>query len=373
MNSNKKITLIISSLTGGGAENVCVSIANSFANNEWQVDLVILNLHDEVYLSRLSDKVNLVVLNVNHARYSMMPLLRYIYKNKIKTFLVFNYELAVILIILRYIFRLKIKIISRNINTLSIKLKKFKKQNFWTRYIVRTLVKYLYHKTDHVVNQCEDMRNDLIKYFPKLYYNSSIIYNPLSIHLTNYTKNYNFNQIKKKNYLLCVGRLEKQKAFHLAIEAFAGVVDKFPNLRLKIVGKGSLENKLRQKVSEYSLTNRVDFEGFQKDIISYYLYAKGTLLTSHYEGYPNVLIESIAMNTPVVSFDCPGGPSEIIRSGVNGFLAKHHDIDDFKSKIITLLDTKFDYEDLKTSIEKNQIKQVFKKYENLINTIIKSN
>ena len=119
---------MISSLCGGGAEGVCVSIANSFANNDWQVDLVILNLHDEVYLSRLSDKVNLVVLNVNHARYSMLPLLKYIYKNKIKTILVFNYELAVILVILRFILRLKIKIISRNINTLSIKIKKFGQQ-----------------------------------------------------------------------------------------------------------------------------------------------------------------------------------------------------------------------------------------------------
>ena len=191
---------MISSLCGGGAEGVCVSIANSFANNDWQVDLVILNLHDEVYLSRLSDKVNLVVLNVNHARYSMLPLLKYIYKNKIKTILVFNYELAVILVILRFILRLKIKIISRNINTLSIKIKKFGQQNFWTRYVVRNLVKYFYHKTDHVVNQCEAMRNDLISYFPKLYHNSSTIYNPLPIHFSDYTKNYNFNQIKKGNY-----------------------------------------------------------------------------------------------------------------------------------------------------------------------------
>ena len=131
MNSDKKITLMISSLSGGGAESVCVSMANSFVNNDWQVDLIILNLNDEVYLKRLSDKVNLTVLNVNHARNSILPLLRYIYKKKIKTFLVFNYELAVILVILRLIFRIKIKIIARNINTLSIKIK----SQFGRKYI----------------------------------------------------------------------------------------------------------------------------------------------------------------------------------------------------------------------------------------------
>ena len=361
---------MISSLSGGGAESVCISLANSFAQNGWYVDLVILNLNDEAYLNRLSEKVNLVVLNVDHARYSLIPLLKYIYKKKIKTVLVFNYELAVILVILRLILRLKIKIISRNINTLSIKIKQFEQQNFWTKYLVKNLVKYFYNKADHVINQCEAMRDDLISYFPKLNANSSVIYNPLPIHILDYKEKHNLEKIKKENYLLCVGRLEKQKAFHLAIEAFTGIAYKFPNIRLKIVGKGVLEKELRQKALECGVSNRVDFEGFQKDIIPFYLHANGTLLTSLYEGYPNVLIESIAMNTPVVSFDCPGGPNEIINDGVNGFLVNHLDVNDLKKKILILLQNKFNYRDLNISIEKNKIDNVYKQYENLINLYI---
>ena len=167
---------------------------------------------------------------------------------------------------------------------------------------------------------------------------------------------------------MCVGRLEEQKAIHFALEVFAGISDKFPELRLKIVGKGKLDKELKQKASEYSISSRVDFEGFQKDIIPYYLNARATMLTSYYEGYPNVLIESLALNTPVISFDCPGGPKEIIKNGVNGFLVNYLDIDDFKNKLIILLKNEFDYEDLKTSINKNQINQVFKQYENLINS-----
>lgn len=364
---SKKVTLIVSTLSGGGAEGVCVSIANSFALNGWQVDLVILNLKNETYLNQLSNKINLVNLNVNHARYSILPLLKYIYRNETKTILVFNYELTVILVILRSILKLKIKIISRNINTLSIKLKIFNKQNFWTKYIVKPLIKYFYHKSDHVVNQCEAMRKDLVISFPKLYNNSSTIFNPISWHILDYIRKNNLEKINKQNYLLCVGRLENQKAFHFAIEAFAGLTDKFKNLRLKIVGKGSLEKKLRQKAIEFNVENKVDFEGFQKNIIPYYLYAKCTLLTSLYEGYPNVLIESIAMNTPVVSFDCPSGPSEIIKNGVNGFLSKHLDVNDLQNKIISTLEKKFNYRDLKVSVQKNQTDHVFKLYENLIN------
>ena len=75
MSSKKKITFLVSSLSGGGAENVCVNIANKFAENNWEVDLVVLNLLNETYYSRLSDKINLVNLNVNHVRYSIIPLL----------------------------------------------------------------------------------------------------------------------------------------------------------------------------------------------------------------------------------------------------------------------------------------------------------
>ena len=369
MNIDKKITLIISSLSGGGAEHVCANIANSFAEKGWQVDLVVFNLNKSTYKNFLSNNVNVVLLNVNNARYSALPLLRYIYKNKPKTFLVFNYELSVILLILRFLFRFKFKIVSRNINTLSMKLHQFKSQNFWVKYIVSNFIKYFYNKLDHIVNQCDAMRDDLIEIYPNLYNISSVIYNPLSPYIENYANKNDLTQIQKKNYILCVGRLEKQKAFHYAIETFSKISNEFPNLRLKIVGQGSLEKDLKQKAIESGISSRVDFEGFQKNIIPYYLYAKATVLTSIYEGYPNVLVESIAMNTPVVSFDCPSGPSEIIKDGINGYLVKYLDVNDFEEKLSFSLNNKFNNEDLKNSIKKNHIEQVFQDYEKLINSL----
>ena len=366
----KKITLLISSLAGGGSESVCVTLANSFADDGWEVDLIVLNINNEVYLNHLSKKVNLVILNKKHARYSFFSLLNYIFKSKPKIFLVFNYELTVILVVLKIIFNFKIKIISRNSNTLSIKLEKFKYQNFWSKYIVLNLIKFFYQKTDHVVNQCKGMQKDLIKLYSNLEKKSSVITNPLSLNIENYCKIYDLRKIDKQNYILCVGRLEEQKAFHFAIDAFASIKNKFPNLRLKIVGQGSLEKMLKQQVIDLKIQNIVDFEGFQKNLIPYYLYAQATILTSIYEGYPNVLIESIALNTPVVSFNCPNGPSEIIKDGINGYLVNYMDNDDLKKKILTLLSKKFNRKDLKNSLEKNQIKNVIKKYENIINSYL---
>ena len=108
---------------------------------------------------------------------------------------------------------------------------------------------------DHVVNQCYSMRKDLISLFPQLYHNSSVIYNPLSAHIEDYMNKYDLTKIKKENYILCVGRLEQVKAFHYAIEGFAGIANQFPKLRLKIVGQGSLEQNLKQKAIDCNVEN----------------------------------------------------------------------------------------------------------------------
>ena len=110
----KKILLLNSSLAGGGAESVCVSIANKFADEGWSVDLAVLNTNNETFFYRIIKGIKLITLNVTHARYAALPLIKYIFKNKPKIILVFNYELSVILVILRFLFRLDIKIIARN-------------------------------------------------------------------------------------------------------------------------------------------------------------------------------------------------------------------------------------------------------------------
>src|SRR5690606_37684775 len=86
-----------------------------------------------------------------------------------------------------------------------------------------------------------------------------------------------------------------------------------------------LEKELKNLALDLGISDRVVFKGYQSDIIPFYLNAKVTLLTSLFEGFPNVLLESIALGTPVVAFNCPSGPSEIIINGINGYLSKYLD------------------------------------------------
>jgi glycosyltransferase involved in cell wall biosynthesis len=370
MFSKKQVTIVINTLSGGGAQRVCVNVANGLINVGWQVDLVVLNYNNEAFLRHVSKKINLIQLNVNHTRYASYSLLKYVYQKKPNVFLVFNYELTVLLILLRSLLKFKYKIISRNINTLSKKYEEFKQQNFWVKNVVGTLIDNFYCKADHVINQCYAMHEDIVKLHPELKNNSSVIYNPITNYILDYANSHDLNQIKKKNYLLCVGRLEKQKAFHYAIEGFAGIAQKFPDLRLKILGEGSLKQELEQTSKDYSIADRVDFEGFQKNIIPYYLYAKATVLTSLNEGFPNVLIESIILGTPVVSFDCPSGPEELIKEGINGYLVKHKNVDDLKKKLLTIMTSQFSIDKMNLTIKKHELNEVVKYYEKLLNSFL---
>lgn len=357
---NNRITFLISSLSGGGAEGVCVNVANGLADKGWKVNLVVLHLNNSAYQNRVSDKVNLIVLGVNHARDSSLALLRYIRKNKPKTILVFNYELPVILVMLRTLFRFKTKIITRNINTLS--QKQALAKGFWLKYVVKPLVNKFYIKADHIINQCEAMREDLVALYPHTSNKSSVIYNPLAKHIEDYAMANDLRGGEKHDYLLCVGRLEKQKAFHLAIEAFAKLSSDYPNLRLKIIGKGSLEHDLKQLVSDLGIEHRVDFEGFQKDMIPYYLHAKATVLTSLYEGFPNVLLESIGLGIPVVAFDCASGPKEIIINDTNGYLVKDKCLIDLNDKLRLALNKKWDPSVILETVKPYYLENIVHKY-----------
>lgn len=72
------------------------------------------------------------------------------------------------------------------------------------------------------------------------------------------------------------------------------------------------------------------------------------------------------MNTPVIAFDCPSGPNEIIQDGLNGYLVKNQDVDDLEKKMLNFPYDKFNYKDLVNSIKKNHIQKVFDLYEKVI-------
>lgn len=121
---------------------------------------------------------------------------------------------------------------------------------------------------------------------------------------------------------VAVGRLEAQKNFKDLIKAWKTVDGRHPDWTLSIFGKGSQENELRNLIKDSGLAGKAILEGGTSDIRKELLDSSFLVMSSRYEGFPMVLLEALTTGLPIVSYDCPKGPSEIVTIGANGYLAK---------------------------------------------------
>jgi len=340
MNPNiNHISLLIPSLALGGAESVCVNMANNFIARGWQVDLIVLNLNNAVYLNRLDPAINLISLNVSQARHAIPALSQQL--NTPQTLLVFSYELTLILLFIQYWQHKPINVIAYNPSTISNNSKNIR--GTWKRWLLSKAITLFYGKADFIVCQSQGIWEDFVHLFPDATDRTTIIPNPVNSTIETYASHLTWQETRQHNYLLCVGRLEVEKGYDDAIRVFAAIHARFPTLRLKFIGTGSLEAPLKALTLQLGVADKVDFEGFQQDVIPYYLNASATLLTSHYEGLPNVLIESITLGTPIIAFDCPSGPKDIVIESQNGYLVPYRDLHRLETAIVECLTVTWDH------------------------------
>ena len=118
-----------------------------------------------------------------------------------------------------------------------------------------------------------------------------------------------------------------QKGFDLLLEAFSRVAQRNAHWSLKILGDGPLKDQLTVQTKKLNLTERVQFTGALADPFPVLRAADLFVFSSRFEGFGNALCEAMACGLPAISFDCPSGPSEIIRNGVDGVLIPAEDID----------------------------------------------
>lgn len=125
--------------------------------------------------------------------------------------------------------------------------------------------------------------------------------------------------------IAAAGRLTRQKGFDLLIRAFAVLAGRFPDWQLTILGEGPERARLEKLAAEHGLSDRVVMPGTLPSLGAVFSNSDLFALSSRFEGFPNVLAEALSWGVPAVSFNCPSGPAEILRDGVDGLLVPQED------------------------------------------------
>lgn len=140
--------------------------------------------------------------------------------------------------------------------------------------------------------------------------------------------------------ILSSGRLTYQKGFDLLVDAAAQVLPQHPDWRWIVLGEGEDRPLLEQKIRDANLEGRLILMGRVKNVDDYYRKAGLFVMTSRFEGLPMVLLEAKTYRLPLVSFDCPTGPSEVIENGVNGTITAPENTHALASAVNELLDNR---------------------------------
>ena len=135
--------------------------------------------------------------------------------------------------------------------------------------------------------------------------------------------------------LVAVGRLHRQKGFDVLISALARLTT--PNWRLWLLGSGDEETALRAQAAQLGVEDRIDFIGFDANPWRWMARADLFVLSSRWEGLPNVLLEALALGLPVVACDCPSGPAEILQGGRWGQLVENDSVEALSIELDNLI------------------------------------
>ena len=226
-----------------------------------------------------------------------------------------------------------------------------------------------YKKYDKILAICDTMKDEFVEILGMDKNKVELVYNPINLEIIK--KKAENTNLKYKNYLnddyfLQVSRLTQQKQPEHLVDIYHKLKQRGIKEKLYFIGNGEKIELIKQKIKEYKLENDVILLGQIENPYPFFKNAKLFVHTAKYEGLPTVLLESLAFGTPVVSYDCPTGPKDILgKNSEYGELISLNNKDEFVEKVYELMNNDKKYENYKKmslirandfSMESNKIK-----------------
>ena len=326
----KEIIMFIPSIEGGGVEKNFFIVSNYLSKYK-KVSVITIS---KSYKPRFNSKIKLITTKYGfldklgrRSKYfiALFLLLKEILRNK--KIIVLSFQANIYCLLLCKLFGINIIIRSNS------------SPSGWTKNFIKNLIfKLSFPLADNIIVNSKELKQQLKE---KFNINSVNIYNPLN--LKEIRKKSQYGKIKffkKENSLkiLNIGRYVEQKDQLTLIKALK--LSKNLNYEAIIVGKGKLKNKMQKYILQNNLEKKIRLINFMNNPYPIIKQSDIFILSSVFEGLPNVLLESLALNKFIISSSCPTGPKEILLYGKGGLLFEVRNYKQLSKKIVYYLNNK---------------------------------
>ena len=317
-----RAALFLNSLRGGGAERCMVTVANGLAERGHAVDLVLGRARGP-YLAEVSGKVRTVDLATRSPAIGVLKLCRYMRSEAptavMASIVMNNIAVACVGSLFPHV-RTVLRVGNHMSRDSPFHNAASKAPNLAIREAYR-LVPMLYPRADGLVAVSQGVADDLVAHFRVPREKISVILNPvITPDLEQETPSPPHPwYTEEPPVLLAAGRMEHQKDYPTLLRAFAAVRRRL-KCRLIVLGDGPLRACLEQCARDLGIATDVSMPGFVVNPFAFMRYANVFVLSSAWEGLPNVLVQAMACGCALVSTDCPSGPAEILDHGRHGHL-----------------------------------------------------
>jgi len=345
----QKLTFLINSLSSGGAEKVLSVTVTELIKQNYQVEVIFLEKNEFYTLPEEVKKNYLSEFNGSESgikKLLYIPILawrlkKYVKNNNIKLIQSHIFRANYVNVLAKLFgAKHKVEVVTAGRVSRYKELGLNGKLNLW-------LIKNLYAKADVIISKAQGMQEDMQKLFA--FKNKQIVINnPYDIRYIEQLSNEKVDDFifhKDKKYLVSVGRLISLKRNHELIEILIHLAD---NVEIIFLGDGDEKDNLIELSKKLNVENRVHFLGQVKNPYKYISKADIFVSCSESEGFPNVLVEAMICQIPVISSDCMSGPREILGDDEYGLLFDVGDKDKLKQHIEYILS----HEDFRVDLTK---------------------
>lgn len=339
-NCLRKVLFVTASTTGGGAERMLFNIINSL-DDDYRVCLVITS-KDKIP-DNTAVKANVYNLNKDNARNAFRGIMVFIRQFQPDYIFTTSSNVGYMLILAKLFLKGNFKVVIR----CAVSPSEIVETTFMKDLLLGYAIKITYNWCDLLIAQTVFMKQDLIRKYGvktqkirvirnivdrQFVFQESVAFHPKELIMDNFN-------------IVTSGALYSIKGFDLLIEAIAPIIHSNPYIHLWILGQERYEigyrDFLQQLIDKYEISDNVILLGHKSNPYPYYRNANLFIMSSRKEGFPNVVLESLFLETPVVATDCVDF-SGVIYNGVNGYVVTKGNVMALSKGIKDALETKFD-------------------------------